>query len=79
MSNITVSVPEELKQEMEQIKIINWSEVAREAFKKKVIQLRVLESFTRESELTKEDALRLGDKVNKALAKRYGIKLKENK
>ncbi len=78
MTNITLSVPEELKRRMEQFRIINWSEVASEAFKKKVEQLRILESFTRESELTREDALRLGRKVNEALAKRYRV-LKEEK
>ena len=74
MSNITVAVPEELKREMEQLKIMNWSEVAREAFAKKVEQLKILESFTRESRFTKEDALKLGRKVNEALAKKFGVK-----
>jgi hypothetical protein len=32
MSNITVRVPEELKERMESCKSINWSEVARKAF-----------------------------------------------
>jgi hypothetical protein len=71
MSNITVSVPDELKQEMESFRIINWSEVARESFVKKIQQLKILESFTKESELTQADALRLGRQVNEALAKRY--------
>ena len=74
MSNITVSVPEELKHKMEQLKIMNWSEVAREAFARKVEQLKILESFKKDSEFTKEDALRLGRKVNEALAKRFKLK-----
>lgn len=32
MSNITVRLPEELKERMERCKNVNWSEVAREAF-----------------------------------------------
>jgi hypothetical protein len=32
MVNVTVSVPENLKQRMERLKGINWSEVARNAF-----------------------------------------------
>ncbi len=32
MSNITVRLPEDLKQRMERCKNINWSEIAREAF-----------------------------------------------
>ncbi len=73
MINMTLSIPEGLKHKMEEFKIINWSEVAREAFAKKVKQLEILNSFTKDSELTKEDALRLGRKVNEALAKRYKL------
>jgi hypothetical protein len=32
MSNVTVRVPEELKDRMKQCKSVNWSEVARKAF-----------------------------------------------
>jgi len=70
MPNLTISIPEELRKELSGFKIINWSEVAREAFEKKIIQLKVLESFSKDSELTQEDALRLGRKVNEALSKR---------
>lgn len=71
MVNITLSVPEDLKKEMEDSKIINWSEVAREAIRQKVIQLRILKSIASKSKLTEEDALELGRKVNKAVHERY--------
>ncbi len=71
MPNLTISIPDKLKEELSEFKIINWSEVAREAFEKKIVQLRVLESFSKDSELTQEDALRLGRKVNEALSKRF--------
>lgn len=71
MPNLTIAIPEELKKELSEFKVINWSEVAREAFEKKVIQLRILESFSKESEFTQEDALRLGRKVNEAMSKRF--------
>jgi len=32
MGNVTIRVPEELKERMERCKTINWSEVARKAF-----------------------------------------------
>ncbi|MEK6860230.1 MAG: hypothetical protein AABX54_05450 [Nanoarchaeota archaeon] len=73
MVNITLSIPEELKSEMEEFKIMNWSEVARRAIKSKIEQLKILESFTKDSELTKEDAIRLGKKVNEAISKRYDL------
>jgi hypothetical protein len=73
MVNVTLSVPAELKHKMDEFKVINWSEVAREAFTQKIADLEFLREFKSRSELTSEDALRLGSKVNESLAKRYGI------
>ncbi len=71
MVSITLSVPEELKKEMDIFTDINWSAVAREAIKGKINLLKKFKEFTKESSLTEEDALSLGKKVNKNLAKRY--------
>ena len=71
MPNLTIAISEELRKELSEFKIMNWSEVAREAFEKKIVQLKILESFSKDSELTQEDALRLGKKVNEALSKRF--------
>ncbi|MEK6895806.1 MAG: hypothetical protein AABX48_04780 [Nanoarchaeota archaeon] len=71
MVNITLSVPEELKKKMERHKIINWSALAREAIEKRIIILEEIDKFTAESEFTKEDAIVLGRKVNKAAAQRF--------
>jgi hypothetical protein len=68
---MTLAVPKELKNQMDQFPEINWSEVARKAFREKVEDLKFLKEFTSKSELTEEDALELGRKVNKALSKRY--------
>ena len=70
MANLTIAISDELRKELSEFKVMNWSEVAREAFEKKIVQLRILESFSTDSELTQEDALRLGRKVNEALSKR---------
>ena len=40
MATIALSVPDELKKEMEKFKIINWSAVAREAFVEKSNKLK---------------------------------------
>jgi hypothetical protein len=74
MTNITLAVPDELKKEMEKFPEINWSEIARAAIKKRILLLKQIKEFTKDSELTEEDAIRLGRKVNEGLAKRYGIK-----
>lgn len=71
MVNITLSVPEELKKKMDEFPEINWSEVARQAIWEKASQLAVLKSITSKSKMTEKDALELGRKINKAVAKHY--------
>ncbi|MDK2908219.1 MAG: hypothetical protein PWQ87_677 [Candidatus Woesearchaeota archaeon] len=71
MSNITLSIPDELREEMQKLEIINWSAVAREAFLQKIEDIKFLEEFKSKSKLTDKDALRLGRKVNERLSKRY--------
>ncbi|MFH0737109.1 MAG: hypothetical protein V1827_00070 [Candidatus Micrarchaeota archaeon] len=71
MVSITLSVPIELKKEMERFPEINWSEIARQAIQKKIILLRRFREFTRESEFNEEDALRLGKEASKAIAARH--------
>lgn len=67
MPTITLSVPEDLKKDMDESKEINWSEVARVAIKTKVAQLRILKTISSKSKLTEKDALDLGRKINKSL------------
>ena len=71
MVNMTLSIPKELKDQMDQFPEINWSEVARIAIRDKIADLNLLKEFTSKSELTEENALELGRKVSKALSKRY--------
>ena len=71
MPNITLSVSEELKEEMDQSREINWSEVARTAIREKISQLKILKSIATKSKLTRTDALELGKKINESLHKRY--------
>ena len=70
MANITLSVPEELKKEMERFPEINWSVIVRSAIKHRLIMLQKFRRFARDSEFTKEDAIRLGRKINKAIAQK---------
>lgn len=73
MVSITLSVPGDLKKEMEMFPEMNWSAVARESIKKKLIMLRKFKEFTKDSTLTEEDALRLGREVSKRAMKRHKI------
>jgi len=74
MTNVSVSVNDGIRQKMQQFGFVNWSEVARQAFAKKITELEFLEKFTGDSEMTEKDALRLGAKVNQSLAKRLSRK-----
>ena len=71
MANLTLSVPDELKEMMEKFPEINWSEVARDSIKKKIAQLNFLNGFQIDSEISPEEALKLGREVSELLLKRY--------
>ena len=74
MPNITVSVPEELKHKMESLPSINWSETVREFLNEKVnraLLLKKLDKMLEKSEMTEEDALKLGEKAKARMLKKY--------
>ena len=71
MVNITLSLPEDLKKTMDKHPEINWSEVARQAFKEKTSQLELLDAIASKSKLTEKDAVELGRKIKKSLWQRY--------
>ena len=72
MANITLSIPEELKNKMDFLPEINWSEVTREMLSEKVKRLSLLKKLDKmleNSELTEEDCLRLGRMAKKSMHK----------
>lgn len=71
MVSMTLSIPKDIKQHMDAFPEINWSEVAREAIKKKLTLLEQFREFTKNSTMTEEEALKLGDEVSKSAMKRH--------
>jgi hypothetical protein len=71
MPIITLSVPSDLKVEMDKTKFINWSEVAREAIREKIGQLSILNAIIEKSTLTEQDALDIGRDIKKSMHKKY--------
>ena len=71
MVNITLSIPDEMKREMEKFPEMNWSVIARVAIKHRIMLLKKFKEFSKESTLTEDDAIRLGREVNKAVSKKY--------
>ena len=71
MVSITLSVPEELKKEMDLHPEMNWSEIARQSIREKITILKKMDMLLAKSKLTEKDALGMGKKVNKAVAKKF--------
>ena len=71
MVSITLSVPGDMKHEMDSFQEINWSAVAREAIKRKILVLEKFKQFTKNSALTEEEALNLGRKVSERAMKKH--------
>ena len=73
MTNMTLAVPEDLHIIMRKHKEIRWSEVAREALWNQAKKLDFMDKILAKSTLTEKDALEIGRKVNRAIAKRHGL------
>lgn len=75
MVSLTLSIPPEIKDEMDKYQDINWSEVARAAIKKKVLFLREMDKLLAKSKLTEKDTIEFSRKIKKEAAKKYlGLK-----
>ncbi len=73
MVSITLAVPKDLKKKMESFPEMNWSEVAREAIRNKVELMEKFRAFSKDSTLTENDAIKLGKRMNREVARRHGI------
>lgn len=74
MPNVTITIPEELKKDMEKLPELNWSETVREFLADKVkraLLLKKLDKLLENSELTEEDCLRMGREAKKHMTKRF--------
>lgn len=71
MVSITLAVPENMKADMDKFPELNWSAVARDAIKRKLVMLEKFKEFTKDSEFTDEDALKLGRELSAKAAKNY--------
>lgn len=71
MVNVTVSVPTEMKRKMEEFAIINWSEVAREAFAEQIAKLELLKNLTYKSKATDRDIQEISRKIKMSVRQRH--------
>lgn len=73
MPNMTISVSKELYTYMKKHRDIRWSAVARWAMEDYAKKLDILDELLKNSEMTIEDAIKLGAKMNKGIAKRHHL------
>jgi len=74
MTNITLSIPDDLHSRMKHHSDIRWSEVARKAIEQRVDDLEIMDKITAKSKLTQKDADEIGEKIKESIAKKLNIK-----
>lgn len=71
MVSMTLAIPQELKKEMDRHPELNWSEIARNAIRQKLLLLEKMNRLLAKSTLTETEAVQMGRELNAKLAKRY--------
>jgi hypothetical protein len=71
MPNMTLSIAEEMHKKMKRHTELKWSDVARQAFEKKVDEVEFMEKVLSKSELGKRDAERIGHEIKSKMSKRF--------
>jgi len=71
MVNINLSVPDDLKKQMENLKFVNWNSVIKEAIREEIRELKVLDLIADKSKITEKDALEISREIKKSMWKKY--------
>ncbi|HLD78060.1 MAG TPA: hypothetical protein VJB16_03445, partial [archaeon] len=73
MGNITVTIPDDLKAELQRHQEVNWSAVTRKAMQEHLQKLHIAEAIASRSRLTKGDIAELDALVKQGVAKAHGL------
>jgi hypothetical protein len=76
MTQFIIEIPEELKEEMEELPDLNWQLVVRRSLKRELEEVLELKRIISKSKLTENDVKVLSDKINESPAKRFRESLK---
>ena len=71
---MTLSVPEKLHKEMTIHTEIKWSDVARQAFEKKVTELHWMDKKLQKSKLTEQDVDEISHNIKHEMRKRFSAR-----
>ncbi len=70
MVELKIKIPEDLKRKMEKFEV-DWSPAIRRIIEREIQNLTEIEIMVSKSKMTEEDALELGEKINKSIAERF--------
>jgi len=73
MVNITLTIPDDLREEIQNHKEVNWSAVTRKAMQDHLRKLHIAEAIANKSKLTKNDIEELDRLVKRGIAKEHGL------
>ncbi|RJQ19761.1 hypothetical protein C4580_04925 [Candidatus Woesearchaeota archaeon] len=73
MANITLTIPEDLRTELQKHKEVNWSAVMRRAMVEHLRKLHIAEAIASKSKLTQKDITELDKLVKKGIAKEHDL------
>ncbi|HIH29379.1 MAG TPA: hypothetical protein HA260_06195 [Thermoplasmata archaeon] len=71
MTNITLSIPNEIHKQMKHFSEVKWSEIARKAIIEKLELLQLAEKLASKSKLTEEDVVAFNKKIKASATKRF--------
>ena len=71
MVNMTLSIPEDLYKEMMAHSEFKWSDIARQAFEKKIRELHWMDEVLKKSKMTEKDAEKIGHGIKAEMRKRF--------
>lgn len=71
MTNMTLSVPDSIHEEMKHFPEVKWSEIARQAFINKLEILKLAEKLAQKSKLNKKDIEDFSRKIKSSATKRF--------
>jgi len=73
MTNMTLAIPDDLYKIIKKHKEIKWTEIARQAMWQQARKLELMDSLLSKSKLTDKDALEIGRKIKREIAKKHGL------
>jgi predicted CopG family antitoxin len=74
MTNITLSIPEDLHSRMKKHSEIRWSEVIRKTISEKLDNLELMDKICGKSRLSEDDIKELSLKIDGAVSKKLGLR-----